>query len=100
MRLVDVGNNELPVESVGNYLSRRDHRLYIGPRRDADEDPFVGSQVLCNSMLRQVLLELVVHHVRGQHQRQFTESRELLPSSSFTGQALTRALNRFAGRGV
>ena len=74
-RLVDIRHNQFAVESLGNGSSQFDHFAHIGTRRDADKNPLVGAELLPDTVALQIIAKLVIHDVRGEHQRQFPQFR-------------------------
>src|SRR5450759_3072999 len=75
LRLADIRHNQFAVESFGNGLSQFDHFADIGARRYADKNPLVGAELLLDTVALQIIAKLVIHDVRGEHQRQLPQFR-------------------------
>ena len=73
--LLDVSDDELPMEPPGDDLGNFHHFLHVGARSDAYEDPFVRAKTLTDTMALKVLIQLIIYDIGGYHQGQFAQFR-------------------------
>ena len=64
------------MEPLGDDLSDLHHFLHVCARSDAHQNPLVRAELLLDGMALQVIVELMVHDIRGNHQGQFTQLRQ------------------------
>ena len=78
IRLLHVGDDQLAVKPLRDDARLSSISSHIGARRDADENPLMRAEMLADAVALQIIVQLVVHHVGRQHQRQFPQLRQPL----------------------
>ena len=74
--LFHVGGQQRAVESPGVALPAFEHGAGVAARRQADEDALLGAPAYGDAVRVQVLLQLPVHDVGGQQERQLAQFGE------------------------
>jgi len=75
--LLRVDHPQVAVEAIGLAARAADHEGGVRARREANQNPFVRAVELLQMVAAQVILELMIHDVGGQDERDLAELREL-----------------------